>query len=255
MISPLVVIPARLQSSRFPRKVLAPINEKPMIVHVYERALEADVGPVIIAAAEKEVADVVRDYGGDVVLTNPNLPSGTDRIYQAIRSTSSLEKHNVFINVQGDVPTIDPYDIKCITRPFELGQSDISTLVAEIKEEEEKNNPNVVKAVLSFDNEQKSQPIYAVGRALYFSRSRVPSGEDSVLYHHVGVYAYSSEALKRFVRSAPSTLEVEERLEQLRALEMGLNIHAVVIKSAPRGVDTQEDLEIVSEILSDKKVA
>jgi 3-deoxy-manno-octulosonate cytidylyltransferase (CMP-KDO synthetase) len=229
--SPIIVIPARMQASRLPGKPLAEINGRPMIAHVIDRAKEADIGPVVVAAAENEIAEAAEQYGAKAVLTDPDLPSGSDRIKAALDSLDKDRKHDIVINVQGDIPTILPLSIRAALTPLEEPSVDISTLVAEIKTQEELSNPNVVKAVLA-----------ASGRALYFSRALVPTGSGPV-YHHIGLYGYRRKALERFVQLQPSPLELRERLEQLRALEDGMVISAAVVDDIPLGVDDLDDLE------------
>jgi 3-deoxy-manno-octulosonate cytidylyltransferase (CMP-KDO synthetase) len=229
--SPIIVIPARMQATRLPGKPLAEINGRPMIAHVIDRAKEADIGPVVVAAAENEIAEAAAQYGAKAVLTDPDLPSGSDRIKAALDSLDKDRKHDIVINVQGDIPTISPLSIRAVLTPLEEPSVDISTLVAEIKNQEELLNPNVVKAVLA-----------ASGRALYFSRALVPTGSGPV-YHHIGLYGYRRKALERFVQLQPSPLELRERLEQLRALEDGMVISAAVVNDIPLGVDDLDDLE------------
>ena len=227
----IIVIPARMQATRLPGKPLAEINGRPMIAHVIDRAKEADIGPVVVAAAENEIAEAAEQYGAKAVLTDPDLPSGSDRIKAALDSLDKDRKHDIVINVQGDIPTISPLSIRAVLTPLEEPSVDISTLVAEIKNQEELLNPNVVKAVLA-----------ASGRALYFSRALVPTGSGPV-YHHIGLYGYRRMALERFVQLQPSPLELRERLEQLRALEDGMVISAAVVDDIPLGVDDLDDLE------------
>jgi len=220
-----------MQATRLPGKPLADINGRPMIAHVIDRAKEADIGPVVVAAAETEIAEAAEQYGAKAVLTDPDLPSGSDRIKAALDSLDKDRKYDVDINVQGDIPTISPLSIRAALTPLEEPSVDISTLVAEIKIQEELLNPNVVKAVLA-----------ASGRALYFSRALVPTGSGPV-YHHIGLYGYRRKALERFVQLQPSPLELRERLEQLRALEDGMVISAAVVDDIPLGVDDRDDLE------------
>ena len=229
--SPIIVIPARMQATRLPGKPLAEINGRPMIAHVIDRAKEADIGPVVVAAAENEIAEAAAQYGAKAVLTDPDLPSGSDRIKAALDSLDKDRKHDIVINVQGDIPTISPLSIRAALTPLEEPSVDISTLVAAIKNQKELLNPNVVKAVLA-----------ASGRALYFSRALVPTGSGPV-YHHIGLYGYRRKALERFVQLQPSPLELRERLEQLRALEDGMVISAAVVNDIPLGVDDLDDLE------------
>ncbi len=214
-----------------------------MIVHVLRRAEEADVGPVVVACAEQEIADAVRGAGGEAVLTRPDHPSGSDRIWEALHNYDPDGRHDVIINVQGDLPTIEPAAIRASLDPLKDAAVDISTLVAEITLDEERDNPNVVKAVTAL------QAGARIGRALYFSRATVPTGEGP-LYHHIGLYAYRRAALERFVSLAPGILEQRERLEQLRALENGMRIDATLVDTVPFGVDTPADLERAGQMLA-----
>jgi 3-deoxy-manno-octulosonate cytidylyltransferase (CMP-KDO synthetase) len=240
--SPLVLIPARLTATRLPGKPLADICGEPMIVQVWRRAREADIGPVVVAADDPTIVEAVRAAGGEAVMTDPNHPSGSDRIFEALGRFDPDGRHDVVVNVQGDLPTIEPKAVRAAVAPLEDASVDIATLTAEIVRDEEKTNPNVVKVVGS--------PIGPTRlRALYFTRATAPHG-DGPLYHHIGLYAYRRAALARFVSLAPSTLEKREKLEQLRALEAGMRIDAEIVDTVPLGVDTPEDLERARAILS-----
>lgn len=243
-ISPIILIPARLASTRLPNKPLADIAGAPMIVQVMRRSEEAGIGRVVIAAAEQEIVDAVEEAGGEAVLTDPDLPSGSDRVFEALNAVDPDGKHDVILNVQGDLPTLDPTIIKAALTVLETTSADISTLVAEITNPEEKTNPNVVKAVLSMADGARA------GRALYFTRATAPAN-DGPLYHHIGLYGYRREALARFVALPPSPLEVREKLEQLRALEAGMRIDAALVDTVPLGVDTPADLEKARVELTD----
>lgn len=230
--NPIILIPARMASVRLPNKPLAPILGVPMIVQVWQRAMEADCGRVVVAAAEAEIVDAVVDAGGEAVLTDPDLPSGSDRIHAALQAVDAAGAHDAIINLQGDLPTLEPHLVTdCLAA---LHGHDMSTLVAEIKTDEERNNPNVVKAVISPRGDN-------LGRALYFTRATAPTG-DGPLYHHIGIYGYTRAALDKFVSLPPSPLEKRERLEQLRALEAGFNLQAAIVETVPVGVDTPQDL-------------
>ena len=242
--NPIVIIPARMASSRLPDKPLADICGLPMIVQVWKRAIEADVGPVVVACAEQEIVDAMQAAGGTAVLTDPNHPSGSDRIFEALELFDPTAKYDCIINVQGDLPTLDPQNIIDALDVLREGPDvDISTLITEIIRPEEKTNPNVVKAVVGLSKDQHT------GRALYFSRATTPANEGP-LYHHIGLYAYRREALSRFVKLQPGVLEQREKLEQLRALENGMRIDARLVDTVPLGVDTPHDLERAREILS-----
>ncbi len=229
----LVIIPARMASTRLPGKPLADIHGAPMIVQVWRRAMEAQIGPVVVAAAESEIVDAIRSAGGQAVLTRPDHPSGSDRIFEAWQQLDPTSSARAILNLQGDLPTVDPATIRATLAAL-ADEVDISTACAPATPEEE-DNPNVVKAVVAWD--QSGQ----VGRALYFTRARAPTGPGP-LFHHIGLYAYRPQALARFVRLAPSALEIRERLEQLRALESGMNIAIARVDSVPLGVDTPADL-------------
>ena len=227
---PIILIPARMRASRLPGKPLADIHGRPMIAHVIQRAQEASIGPVAVAAAEAEVAAAAEAAGAQAILTDPDLPSGSDRIMAALTALDPERRHDIIVNVQGDLPTISPVAIRAALSPLADPAVDIATLVAEIRRPEERDNPNVVKAVLA-----------AEGRALYFTRATAPTGPGP-LWHHIGLYAYRRQALERFVALPPSPLERRERLEQLRALEDGMIIAAAVVDEVPLGVDGPDDL-------------
>lgn len=243
MNNPIVLIPARLGSTRLPNKPLAPIAGKPMIVHVVERAREAAIGPVCVACAEPEILEVVENAGARAVLTDPDLPSGTDRIFEALKQFDPERKFDVVVNLQGDWPTVAPAVIRDALAPLtELG-TDISTLVNPIDNEEDAINPSMVKAIIS--------PVptsVEFGRALYFTRATAPYGPGP-LFHHIGIYGFTRTALEHFAQLPPSPLEQRERLEQLRALENGMTIGVRITASVPFGVDTPEHLERARTIL------
>jgi 3-deoxy-manno-octulosonate cytidylyltransferase (CMP-KDO synthetase) len=226
-----------MQASRLPGKPLADIHGRPMIAHVIDRAKEADIGPVVVAAAETEVADAARAAGADAVLTDADLPSGSDRIMAALRAVDADGVHDVVVNVQGDLPTIAPGAIRAALDPLTDPSVDIATLVTEIMRDDERLNPNVVKAILA-----------ANSRALYFTRATAPTGPGP-LWHHIGLYAYRRPALERFVALPPSPLELREKLEQLRALEDGMIIAAAKVDDVPLGVDGPDDLNRARDLL------
>ena len=210
--NPIVLVPARLAATRLPNKPLADIHGAPMIVHVWRRAMEARCGPVVVAAGDPAIAEAVERAGGRAILTGAQHPSGTDRIFEALGKADPAGAHDVIVNLQGDLPAIDPADVRAVLSPLADPAVDIATLVAECREDYERREPSVVKCVTAF------APGRRVARALYFSRAPVPAG-DGPLYHHVGIYAFRRAALARFVALPPSALEMRERLEQLRALE------------------------------------
>ena len=239
--STLILIPARMSSTRLPGKPLADIAGKPMIVHVAERANKANLGRVVVATDHEDVANAVKAHGMEAVMTRPDHQSGSDRIYEALTLLDPDNRFDVIVNVQGDLPTIAPHEISAALEPLENPETDIATLGAEISVEEEKFNPNVVKIVGSPIGKTRL-------RALYFTRATAPYGKGP-LYHHIGLYAYKRKALQRFVSLQPSYLEKRESLEQLRALEAGMRIDAEIIETVPLGVDTIEDLEHAREMI------
>ncbi len=241
-MNPVIIIPARMASTRLPGKPLAEISGLPMIVHVMNRAVEADLGDVYVACSEREVAQAVESRGGKAILTDPDLPSGTDRIKQALERINHNTEYDVIINVQGDLPTIDPQIIRKSLLPFEDNHIEITTLAAKITDKEEINNPNVVKAVVAWKENSE------YGKALYFTRATAPANEGD-LYHHIGLYAYRRDALEKFTSLPPSPLEKREKLEQLRALENNITIGVVRVDTIPFGVDTQEDLAKARSLL------
>jgi 3-deoxy-manno-octulosonate cytidylyltransferase (CMP-KDO synthetase) len=246
---PIVVIPARLASTRLPEKPLADIHGAPMIVHVWRRAMEAAVGPVLVACAEREIVAAVEAAGGAAVLTRPDHPSGSDRIFEAVQLVDPSRRHDAVVNLQGDLPTIDPAAIRAVLAPLDDAAVDIATIVTLVASDAERDNPNMVKAAVAMGPPRPGRP--ATGRALYFSRLPVPSG-DGPHYHHIGIYAYRRAALARFVALPPGALEQRERLEQLRALEAGMRIDAALVDSAPFGVDTPADLARARATLTPK---
>lgn len=240
----IVVIPCRMEATRLPGKPLADIHGKPMIVHVWERAMAAEVGRVVIATDSQEIADVGRSGGAEVQMTRTDHQSGSDRAFEAISRIDPDLDADYIINLQGDLPTLEPKLIRYCLSPFEMADVAISTLAAEIKTDEERNSPNVVKVVGS--------PVGAAGpgmlRALYFTRATAPANEGP-LYHHIGIYGYRRTALERFVSLPPSPLELREKLEQLRALEHGMRIEVGLVDTVPLGVDTPADLERARTLL------
>jgi 3-deoxy-manno-octulosonate cytidylyltransferase (CMP-KDO synthetase) len=233
-MNPIVIIPARMAASRLPGKPLADIAGTPMIVRVLRRAEAARVGPVAVAAGDPEIVEAVRAAGGRAVLTDPALPSGSDRIQAALQVLDPDSRHHGVINLQGDMPFVSPEIVAACARELAHRGTDISTVVTAEASPADRSNPSVVKAVLALDGDGRA------GRALYFTRSTL-YGEGPV-WRHVGIYGYRRDALARFTAAAPSPLERRESLEQLRALELGLTIRAAVAEGAPIAVDTPEDL-------------
>ena len=247
MARPIVLIPARMNASRLPGKPLADIHGAPMIVHVWRRAMEADVGPVWVAADDTRVIEAIASVGGKAVMTRTDHPSGSDRIFEALRAVDANGAHDIVVNVQGDLPTIEPSVVRACLAPLGDETVDIATLAAPITREEEKDDPNVVKVVGTELDPSRL-------RAFYFTRARAPWGEGRLL-HHIGLYAFRRDALRRFVASPPSPLERREKLEQLRALETGMRIDVALVDTAPLGVDLPEDLERAREMLAPGKHA
>lgn len=240
-MSVLVLIPARMASTRLPGKPLADIAGRPMIVHVAARAAESALGRVVVATDTQAVADAVRAHGYEAVMTRADHESGSDRIHEALLALDPAGAVEIVVNVQGDLPTVDPATVRAAFAPLADPAVDVATLGVEIAREEEKTNPNVVKIV--------GAPLSATRlRALYFTRATAPWGEGP-LYHHIGLYAYRRAALERFVALTPSALERRERLEQLRALEAGMRIDAEIVASVPLGVDTPDDLDRARTLL------
>jgi 3-deoxy-manno-octulosonate cytidylyltransferase (CMP-KDO synthetase) len=242
---PIVLIPARLAATRLPDKPLADIGGEPMIVHVWRRAVEAGLGPVAVATDAPAIAEAVARAGGEAVLTRADHASGSDRIFEAVERIDPEGRHDVVVNVQGDLPTIDPRAIAAAILPLADAAVDIATLAAVIAHADEGTDPNVVKVV-------GSEVAPGRLRALYFTRAMAPSGEGP-LYHHIGLYAYRRRALKRFIGLPPSPLELRERLEQLRALEAGMRIDVTVVDDVPLGVDTPHDLDRARELLARRR--
>ena len=240
----LVVIPARTASSRLPGKALAEIAGKPMIAHMLALAKSAAIGPVAVATDSREVVSAVEAAGGQAVMTRPDHASGSDRIHEALRILDPAGRAGIVVNLQGDMPTLAPADLRAVLGPLADPAVDIATIAAEIRDEAGRVNPNMVKIVGS---------AIAPGRlrALYFTRATAPWGEGP-LFHHHGLYAYRRAALERFVALPPSPLERRERLEQLRALEAGMRIDATIIDAEPLDVNTPEDLARVRDLFETK---
>lgn len=234
---PLIVIPARMAATRLPGKPLADIAGKPMIAWMVEIARAAGAGPVVVAAAEEEIAAAARAVGAEAVLTDPALPSGTDRVHAAAVAFDTAGAHDVIVNLQGDIPTMNPADISRGIAALRDG-ADIATLVSPSDDPADRDNPNIPKAIVAAD-----------GRCLYFTRAGAPTGDGPVM-RHLGIYVFRRAALARFVDAPPSPLELREKLEQLRALEMGMTIRAGVTDDFPKGVDSPADLEAARKILS-----
>jgi 3-deoxy-manno-octulosonate cytidylyltransferase (CMP-KDO synthetase) len=238
----LIVIPARLKATRLPDKPLADIAGEPMIAHVWRRAVEAKCGPVIVVADDEAICEAVRLVGGEALMTRPDHQSGSDRIFEAVSRIDPEGEIETIVNLQGDLPTLDPRLVRACLGALDDSAADIGTIAATITRVEERTDPNVVKVVGS--------PLGSrVLRALYFTRAAAPYG-DGPLYHHIGIYAYRRAALARFVSLPPSPLETREKLEQLRALEAGMRIHVALVDTVPLGVDTPPDLARARQLLA-----
>jgi len=242
-MNPVIVIPARMASTRLPGKPLADIAGLPMIVRVWQQAVSANLGPVIVAAAEREIAEAVENAGGIAVMTDPDLPSGSDRVFQAVEAFDPDYKHDVVINLQGDLPALDPAQVCAVADVLAATGADIATLAAEIDDPADYDNPSVVKPIVVWDVTGNR------GRALYFTRARAPANEGP-LFHHIGIYAYTRDALSRFVKLSPSPLEQREKLEQLRALEANMSVAVARVDSVPISVDTPADLEKARSVIA-----
>ncbi len=239
----IILIPARLKATRLPDKPLADIHGQPMIVHVWRRAMDAGIGRVVVATDSQPIAAAIRTAGGEAVMTRPDHVSGSDRIYEALNRIDPDADAEIVVNLQGDLPTLDPALVRTSIAPLKERGPDIATLAAEITDEEERHNPNVVKVV----GAALAAPSRL--RALYFTRATAPHG-DGPLYHHIGIYAYRRAALERFVSLKPSGLELREKLEQLRALEDGMRIDVSIVDTVPLGVDTPADLDRARRLLA-----
>ena len=244
--SPIVMIPARMASTRLPNKPLADIQGLPMIVQVLRRAEESKLGRVVVACAEAEIKAAVEKAGGEAVLTDPALPSGTDRIFAALQAVDPDRRFSRIVNLQGDLPTLDPTAVRDVLEPLERLGTDMATLANATEDEHDRSDPNVVKAVVAFEPASPN-----LGRALYFTRATAPTGPGPV-WHHIGIYAFTRDALERFAALSPSPLEQRERLEQLRALENGMSIGVRLVDAVPFGVDTPADLEKARRILENR---
>jgi 3-deoxy-manno-octulosonate cytidylyltransferase (CMP-KDO synthetase) len=238
----LILIPARMASTRLPGKPLADIAGTPMIVHVWRRAEAAGIGRAVVATDSSEVAAAVEKSGGTAIMTRSDHVSGTDRIHEALAKIDPACRAGIIVNMQGDLPTLEPSNLSAAVALLGEPTVDIASLAAEIKKPDERVNPNVVKVVGTPLGPSRL-------RALYFTRATAPAG-DGPLYHHIGLYAFRRAALDRFVALPPSPLEMREKLEQLRALEAGMRIDVAIVDSVPLGVDTPEDLETARAMLT-----
>lgn len=238
-----ILIPARMASTRLPGKPLAEIAGESMIVRVWKQAVKAGIGPVVVAAAEDVITAAVERAGGVAVLTDPNLPSGSDRVHAALNAFDPERRYDAVINLQGDLPALDPQTIRDVAATLKDSGADIATLAAPITDPADYDNPNVVKPIVAWNADGTR------GRALYFTRTRAPYGEGPY-FHHLGIYAFTRIALGHFVALPPSALEKREKLEQLRALEAGMRIDVAKIDAVPLSVDTPEDLARARRLIS-----
>jgi len=233
-VTPLIAIPVRLAATRLPNKPLADVNGTPLVIHVWRRAVAAGIARVVVACGDREIADVVTKAGGEAVMTDPSLPSGSDRVAAAADIVDPGGRYDVVVNLQGDVINAEPADLKALLTPLDATDAAVSTVATEMHPALYAD-PNSVKIALSI------KPGARAGRALYFSRATIPYG-DGPLYHHFGLYGFRREALRRFVRMEPSQLEKRERLEQLRALEAGMRVDVALIDHVLYEINTEEDL-------------
>ena len=238
----IIIIPARMASTRLPGKPLADINGVPMIVEVWKRAVSANIGHVLVAAAENAIANAIRDAGGDAMVTEPRLPSGSDRIAAALALRDSAKRFDYVVNLQGDLPTIDPLAVQRCLAGLTNDSVDIATIAAQIHDDADIANPNIVKAIVPLDGERE------VAYARDFVRV-VDAEMQAPFWHHIGVYAYRRTSLERFVKLPVSAREKERSLEQMRALDNGMKIAVVKVDTVPLGVDTPADLEIARRML------
>ena len=236
-----IIIPSRLDAQRLPNKPLKLINNKEMILHVYEAAKKSNVGDVFIATPDQKIASLVQSFGGKAILTNGNHETGTDRVFEVFKKTLNSSP-DIIINLQGDMPNIDPQDIKSLNDYMTLKKCDIGTLVSKLNSISEIEDPNIVKALVK----EKMEPGMFV-KALDFYRINPP--KELKIYHHVGIYAFTNKALLRYVSLKRSKLELSRKLEQLRAMENDMSIHVGYINSSPLSVDTNQDLIKVKKIM------
>ena len=248
----IVLIPSRLQSTRLPSKPLADIAGEPMIVHVWRRAMAAEVGRVVVCTDAEAIKAAIGKAGGEAVMTRADHVSGSDRIYEALSRLDPDGDFETIVNLQGDLPTLEAHLVTaCISPlqvPLKAGGPHIATIAAEIKDAAERTNPNVVK-VIGSPVQVNGRAVPGRLRAFYFTRATAPHGEGP-LYHHIGIYAYRRAAIERFVALRPSPLEQREKLEQLRALEDGMRIEVALVDTVPLGVDTPHELEQARRIFA-----
>ncbi len=240
----IILIPSRLAATRLPNKPLIPICGTPMIGRVYQQARQSQIGRVVVCAGDQPIVDYITSIGGHAILTDPNLPSGSDRIAAGLQTLPNHEQYKYIINLQGDLPTIDPKILQNIHHAMVNNRADITTAVVPMTNPTDIHNPNIVKAVCEFNG--------AVGRAIYFSRNPVPWRADSQnpYYHHLGIYGYQRQSLLQYVALPPAQIELMEKLEQLRALANGMSMQAIIEATIPLSVDTADDLVKVEQFLN-----
>jgi 3-deoxy-manno-octulosonate cytidylyltransferase (CMP-KDO synthetase) len=246
MNNALILIPARMKATRLPGKPMVDIAGEPMIIHVWRRARAAELGRVVVATDTEAIVDAIRSAGGEAVMTRPDHVSGSDRIFEALNRVDPDAEADIVVNLQGDLPTLEPRLVHECIAPLATKGPDIATLAAEIEDDADRTNPNIVKVVGTPLREPRRL------RALYFTRATAPHG-DGPHYHHIGIYAYRRSALERFITMKPSTLEIRERLEQLRALENGMRIDVQIVDTIPLGVDTPAELERARALIKGAK--
>ena len=237
-----IIIPARLASTRLPNKPLLPINGKPMILHVWEQAVAAEIGKVIVATDSDQIKEVISEAGGNCELTRSNHQSGTDRIYEALENFDQDKNINFIVNLQGDLPQINRECLSSVVNLLSDEAAEVGTLVCEMTDHDEINSKSIVKAIADINPNTK------IGRAINFTRTPEPSINGNYL-HHIGLYAYTRTALEKFVHLSPSTREIDQKLEQLRALDNQMRIDIQLIDFLPLGVDTPEDLEKMQKLI------
>lgn len=242
-MKPIIIIPARMGSTRLASKPLEDIHGQPMICHVWQQAMKSNIGEVIVACDHEDIARVIQKKGGIAVLTDPDLPSGSDRIWKALLEVDPAGEYDVIVNLQGDLPNINPRLLQKVMKPLQDSRVDIATLGVPFTNEEDRQDPNQVKIVLSRQGDETT------ARALYFTRANAPY-HAPIAYYHIGIYAYRRPALERYINLSVSSLEQIEKLEQLRALEDGMRIDVEIVNEKPVGVDTQDDLNRVRELMS-----
>ena len=241
----IIVIPSRMRATRLPNKPMADIHGEPMIVHCWRRAMAAEAGRVVVATDTEEIADAIKSAGGEAVMTREDHMSGSDRVFEAVSKIDPDINADTIVNLQGDLPTLEPRLVTECIAPLKDTSVHIATIAAEITVEEERSAPHIVKVVGT--PQGTTQP--SVLRALYFTRAPAPHG-NGPMYHHIGIYAYRRTALERFISLRPSPLEQRENLEQLRALEDGMRIDVGIVDTVPLGVDTPADLKRARELLA-----